>query len=184
MYRPADPRVGGDHGRAAVRDHRRSGARAGHHAARGSRCPRSARSRADAGYQEVMVGYSDSNKDGGYLTSVWSLHQATRTLAKTFETAGVRDADLPRPGRLGGPRRRAVVRRHPRAAERHRAGPHPHHGAGRDDRREVRHARSSGRQPRGDHRRNAACVARACASPRRRAGTLRRYDGCDLEGCV
>jgi phosphoenolpyruvate carboxylase len=40
------------------------------------------------GFQEVMVGYSDSNKDGGYLTSVWSLHQATRTLAAVFEKAG------------------------------------------------------------------------------------------------
>jgi len=37
------------------------------------------------GYQEVMVGYSDSNKDGGYLTSVWSLHQATTSLAAVFE---------------------------------------------------------------------------------------------------
>ncbi len=36
-------------------------------------------------YQEVMVGYSDSNKDGGYLTSVWSLNQATRALAQVFE---------------------------------------------------------------------------------------------------
>jgi phosphoenolpyruvate carboxylase len=42
------------------------------------------------GYQEVMVGYSDSNKDGGYLTSVWSLHQASRALAAEFEKAGVR----------------------------------------------------------------------------------------------
>jgi phosphoenolpyruvate carboxylase len=37
------------------------------------------------GYQEVMVGYSDSNKDGGYLTSVWSLYQATQSLAEVFE---------------------------------------------------------------------------------------------------
>ncbi|HVY21942.1 MAG TPA: phosphoenolpyruvate carboxylase [Steroidobacteraceae bacterium] len=36
------------------------------------------------GKQEVMVGYSDSNKDGGYITSVWSLYQATQTLAKVF----------------------------------------------------------------------------------------------------
>jgi phosphoenolpyruvate carboxylase len=40
------------------------------------------------GYHEVMVGYSDSNKDGGYLTSVWSLHQATRALASVFEQHG------------------------------------------------------------------------------------------------
>ena len=41
------------------------------------------------GHQEVMVGYSDSNKDGGYLTSTWSLHQATLALADVFEEAGV-----------------------------------------------------------------------------------------------
>jgi phosphoenolpyruvate carboxylase len=37
-----------------------------------------------------MVGYSDSNKDGGYLTSVWSLHQASLALKPVFEAAGVR----------------------------------------------------------------------------------------------
>ena len=40
------------------------------------------------GYQEVMVGYSDSNKDGGYLTSVWSLHEASKALKPVFEAAG------------------------------------------------------------------------------------------------
>ena len=40
------------------------------------------------GFQEVMVGYSDSNKDGGYLTSVWSLNQATRALKQVFADNG------------------------------------------------------------------------------------------------
>ena len=40
------------------------------------------------GHQEVMVGYSDSNKDGGYLTSVWSLHMASRALASVFAGKG------------------------------------------------------------------------------------------------
>ncbi len=40
-------------------------------------------------HQEVMVGYSDSNKDGGYLTSVWSLNRASEALAVVFAEAGV-----------------------------------------------------------------------------------------------
>ncbi|WOE75078.1 phosphoenolpyruvate carboxylase [Alterisphingorhabdus coralli] len=41
------------------------------------------------GVQEVMIGYSDSNKDGGYLTSTWGLYQASSALADVFATAGV-----------------------------------------------------------------------------------------------
>src|SRR4051812_9813112 len=41
------------------------------------------------GYQEVMIGYSDSNKDGGYLTSTWSLSKASTALKPVFEKAGV-----------------------------------------------------------------------------------------------
>jgi phosphoenolpyruvate carboxylase len=40
--------------------------------------------------QEVMIGYSDSNKDGGYLTSNWSLHEGALALVEVFAKAGVR----------------------------------------------------------------------------------------------
>jgi phosphoenolpyruvate carboxylase len=40
------------------------------------------------GHAEVMIGYSDSNKDGGYLTSVWNLNKASEALADVFESAG------------------------------------------------------------------------------------------------
>ncbi len=43
---------------------------------------------AEHGFQEVMVGYSDSNKDGGYLTSVWKLYRATEALAQVFKEHG------------------------------------------------------------------------------------------------
>lgn len=39
------------------------------------------------GHQEVMIGYSDSNKDGGYLTSTWGLYQASAALTPVFEDA-------------------------------------------------------------------------------------------------
>jgi phosphoenolpyruvate carboxylase len=40
------------------------------------------------GHQEVMIGYSDSNKDGGYITSTWSLYKASQALEPVFAEAG------------------------------------------------------------------------------------------------
>jgi len=39
--------------------------------------------------QEVMLGYSDSNKDGGYLTANWELHKAEVALVKVFRAHGI-----------------------------------------------------------------------------------------------
>ncbi len=41
------------------------------------------------GHQEVMIGYSDSNKDGGYITSTWELFQASSALAPVFADVGI-----------------------------------------------------------------------------------------------
>jgi phosphoenolpyruvate carboxylase len=46
------------------------------------------RSRGDV--QEVMLGYSDSNKDGGYLAANWALYRAEVDLVEVFRRAGVR----------------------------------------------------------------------------------------------
>lgn len=40
-------------------------------------------------HQEVMIGYSDSNKDGGYITSTWGLYQASSALAEIFANEGI-----------------------------------------------------------------------------------------------
>jgi len=41
------------------------------------------------GTQEVMIGYSDSNKDGGFLTASWELSKAQSRLARIGAEAGI-----------------------------------------------------------------------------------------------
>ena len=48
-----------------------------------------ARSTGSTLHQQIMLGYSDSGKDGGYLASNWQLYHAQQFLTTTCETHGV-----------------------------------------------------------------------------------------------
>lgn len=63
-------------------------------------------------HQQVMIGYSDATKDGGYLAASWQLHLAQRQLAEVADRHGVtltlfhgRGGSI---GRGGGPTNAAI----------------------------------------------------------------------------
>jgi phosphoenolpyruvate carboxylase len=71
------------------------------------------------GQQQIMLGYSDSNKDGGFVTANWELYRAQRALVAACRQAGAtlllfhgRGGAI---GRGGGPTGRAIMAQPPGA---------------------------------------------------------------------
>ncbi|MFA9445496.1 phosphoenolpyruvate carboxylase [Egicoccus sp. AB-alg6-2] len=70
-------------------------------------------------HQQLMIGYSDSNKDAGYLAATWQLHRAQRELVRVADAHGVkltvfhgRGGSI---GRGGGPANAAIRAQPPEA---------------------------------------------------------------------
>ena len=65
-----------------------------------------------------MLGYSDSNKDGGYLAANWALYRAELDLVEVARAEGIRLRLFHGRGRHRRPRRRPELRGDPGPAAR------------------------------------------------------------------
>ena len=128
----------------------------------------------DAGdRQTIMLGYSDSGKDSGFVSSQWALHVAQEQLAAQAARARAGAGALPRPRRVALARRRPHAPGDPRPAARLAARPHPHHGAGRDGVRALRRRRARGALAGADAVRGPARLRARAARRCRRPGGRR-----------
>ncbi len=111
------------------------------------------------GEQDIMLGYSDSNKDGGIFTSNWELYRAELALVKLFDQL---EADYGlrlrmfhgrggTVGRGGGPSYQAILAQPPGTVR----GADSPDRAGRGDRLQIRQPRYWPTQPGDAGRRHA-----------------------------